>query len=379
MNLVDYHLAVLKLLKNSLPSCGDALKSISMCVPEQLCRNLYFVTNGGNNSGSSSGANVMLPIITHMASMSASINIPDLVISIIKHLSYLLHYCLLNNNTSSLNGITNEVNSIFSENQAKLYKKFQIENERNQSKAKEHLLSLQSMSSIVSSMAQVWQRCNFLLNSNGSNGPTVLFEGSNSQQQQQHQHTYTWILGHPITIQKCITDMLNPIAQHHSIQFITAIGNVWGEKRKKSKLNQEHKVIIELVRSLKSFPLSVIVQNVTEVLKQQNNNGKEKVNSFFLFIFKFSNLKISSTFNNYNVLFKKKNPLNVWLLHFLHSYLEYYFSMVISKPKSNETQNVTHDLAACLCNFFKESLSSTATSNFTPACYFQLFKFGQFF
>jgi len=127
-------------------------------------------------------------------------------------------------------------------------------------------------------MAQVWQRCNFLLNSNGSNGLTVLFEGASSQQpQQQHQHTFTWILGHPITIQKCITDMLNPIAQHHSIQFITAIGNVWGEKRKKSKLNQEHKVIIELVRSLKSFPLSVIVQNITEILKQQNNNSKDKV------------------------------------------------------------------------------------------------------
>ena len=276
MHLVEYHLAVLKLVKNSLPSCGDALKSISMCVPEQLCRNLYYITNGGNNSGSSSGANFILPIITYMASISASINIPDLVISIIKHLSYLLHYCLLNSSVS-LNGSSNEINllsSNFSENQAKLYKKFQIENERNLSKAREHLLSLQSMSSIISSMAQVWQRCNFLLNSNGSNGLTVLFEGQPPQQPQHHHQQYTWILGHPVTIQKCITDMLNPIAQQHSIQFITAIGNVWGEKRKKSKLNQEHKVIIELIRSLKSFPLPVIVQNITDILKQQTQNKR---------------------------------------------------------------------------------------------------------
>ena len=159
MNLVDYHLAVLKLIKNSLPSCGDALRSISMCVPEQLCRNLYFITNGGStNNGSSSGANFILPIITYMASISASINIPDLVISIIKHLSYLLHYCLLNN---SNNSAANEMSFVqysanITENQAKLYKQFQMENERNLSKAREHLLSLQSMSSIISSMAQVW-------------------------------------------------------------------------------------------------------------------------------------------------------------------------------------------------------------------------------
>ena len=125
---------------------------------------------------------------------------------------------------------------------------------------------------------QVWQRCNFLLNSNGSNGFTILFEGANQlQQQQQQQQQYTWILGHPVTIKKCVTDMLNPIAQHHSIQFITAIGSVWGEKRKKSRLNQEHRVIIELVRSLKSFPLPVIVQNITEILRQHGQNSKDKV------------------------------------------------------------------------------------------------------
>ena len=261
-----------------------------MCVPEQLCRNLLFITNGGNSSGSSSGANLILPIITYMASISASINIPDLVISIIKHLSYLLHYCLLNYNSlasSSNTSSSNDANmfnfstsSSFSENQAKLYKKFQIENERNLSKAREHLLSIQSMSSIVSSMAQVWQRCNILLSSNSS---LILFEGQQTQQQY-HQQQYTWILGHPITIQRCITDMLNPIAHHHSISFMTAIGNVWGEKRKKSKLNQEHKVIIELVRSLKSFSLPVIVQNITDILKQQNQNNKDKVILLFIFM-----------------------------------------------------------------------------------------------
>lgn len=33
-----------------------------------------------------------------------------------------------------------------------------------------------------------------------------------------------------------------------------------------------------------------------------------------------------------------------------------------------------NDLASCLCNFFKDILSYSTTSNFAPACYFQLFR-----
>jgi hypothetical protein len=110
--------------------------------------------------------------------------------------------------------------------------------------------------------------------------------------------------GHPIHIKQCITDMLDPIAQHHPVPFMTAIGNVWGEKRKRSKLNQEHKVIIELVCSLKSFPVPTILHNITDILKQ-TNQAKNKE--------------------------KKKSPSNVWLLQFLHAHLEHYSTLVIAK------------------------------------------------
>ena len=193
--------------------------------------------------------------------------------------SYLLHYCLLNYHASlSLTSITSELGinlNPITESQFKLYKQFQAENELNQTLARDCLINI--LPSILSSMTQVWQRCNLLLNSNGSNGFTILFEASS--QPQHFQQQYTWILGHPLKIKKCITDMLNPIAQNHSIHFLTAVGSVWGEKRKKSRVTQEHRVVIELVRSLKSFPLPVIVQNITDILKQSNqNNSKDKVN-----------------------------------------------------------------------------------------------------
>lgn len=358
INLVDYHLSILKLVRNSLPSAGNALKPLSTFVSEQLCRNLLQITNGGNSS-SSSGANYLVPTVAYMSAISSSINIPDLIISIMKQLSYILHYCLLNTSFLSSNMqlmYSNDLNSQsfmnqfmsslpgaqLTETQIKQLKQFQAENETYLAQAKESLLNL--LPSILSHMTQVWQRCNVLLNSN--NAVNILFDQQqiHSQQQQQQQHQYSWILGHPILIKQCITEMLNPIAQYHSVAFMTAIGNVWGEKRKRSKLNQEHKVIIELVRSLKSFSISTILQNVTDILKQTNQTKNKE---------------------------KKKSPSNVWLLQFLHSYLEHYSTLVSSKT---DASLLNADFTSNLCRFFKETMLSTTTSNLAPACYFQLFR-----
>lgn len=74
---------------------------------------------------------------------------------------------------------------------------------------------------------------------------------------------------------------------------------------------------------------------------------------------------------------KKKSPLNIWLLQFLHTYLDYYLGSLRAPAKyshSQADQFSQNDLASCLCNFFKEILSISTTSNFAPACYFQLFR-----
>ena len=71
--------------------------------------------------------------------------------------------------------------------------------------------------------------------------------------------------------------MLNPIAQYHGTSFMIAIASVWGEKRRRSKLNQEHKVIIEIIKSLNICSIPVILQNIIEILKQSNTNNKDKV------------------------------------------------------------------------------------------------------
>ena len=213
MSLIDYHMTMLKLIRNSLASAGNALKSISAFVIEQLCRNLLYITNGGYSGGSSSGGGYLMPSVAYMSAISTSINIPDLIISIIKQLSHLLHYCLLNSSSSNnLNEISSS-NSLFAQflasianyndSQMKQLKQLQGENEVLQSQTKDHVLTY--LHSILSSMSQVWQRCNLLLNSNGMNGVNLIFDSNANHQIATHNlqvnsyhNQYSWILGHPV-------------------------------------------------------------------------------------------------------------------------------------------------------------------------------------
>ena len=156
-----------------------------------------------------------------MSSLSASINIPDLIVSILKQLSYLLHYCLLSttnilgSNDLNLNSLMMSTiqNPNLSEAQSKTFKSLLADNETCLNQAKDLILN-NLLSGIISSMTQVWQRCNLLLNSNGVNGVNILFESISQQNQQQYnQHQYSWILGHPTVIKKFFFLFLSILVQ----------------------------------------------------------------------------------------------------------------------------------------------------------------------
>ena len=271
MSLVEYHLDILKLIRNTLPSSGSSLKSISTYIIEQLCRNLLYITNGGMNPSGSSSGNFIQPLLSYMSQVSLSINVPDIIINMIKQLGFILNYCLISG--QNFNCVVFNFGTENAESQSKLFRQFQSDNELNQIHARESLVHL--FPSILSSMVQVWQRCNLLLNSNVLVSPS----SSDINSTNANQFHCSWILGHPVVIKQCITDLLNPVAQFNRVQFMQAIGTVWGERRKKSRLLQEHRIIIELIRSLKSFSLSIIIQNIIEILKQSSSstNNKEKV------------------------------------------------------------------------------------------------------
>ena len=158
-------------------------------------------------------------------------------------------------------------------------------------------------------------------------------------------------------INKSITELLNPIAAFHSQSFVMAITIVWGEKRKRFKSSHVHivneqPVLIELIGSLKSFQLPTLLANVVEFLKA--NCTKEK----------------------------KKTANCVWILQFLHSYLEYFWSNQFAKLTSSSSAGSYHsekaltvnEVASSMMSFYKDCLMTSLTSNLTPICYFQLMK-----
>jgi hypothetical protein len=65
-------------------------------------------------------------------------------------------------------------NPNLSEAQSKVFKSLLTDNET-------YLILNNLLSGIISSMTQVWQRCNLLLNSNGVNGVNILFESISQQ------------------------------------------------------------------------------------------------------------------------------------------------------------------------------------------------------
>ena len=92
--------------------------------------------------------------------------------------------------------------------------------------------------------------------------------------QQNNTHAYSWQLGHPLAIKQCITEMLNQVAQWNAAHFMMALGSVWGEKRRKtSRLFLEHRVIIELVKSLRALPITTILQTIADIIKQASSGA----------------------------------------------------------------------------------------------------------
>jgi hypothetical protein len=164
IGLVDYHIGVLKLVKNALPSCGISLKSISTYIIEQLCRNLLYITSGGLSSTTmGSYSSNMLPLVSYMSAMSDLINIPDFVITMLRELTFMLQYCLISTtgvlaNAASLSllmSLSDAVGSGVQQSdvQFKLFRQFQADSELNQAQARECLIQI--LPSILSTMAQV--------------------------------------------------------------------------------------------------------------------------------------------------------------------------------------------------------------------------------
>ena len=85
------------------------------------------------------------------------------------------------------------------------------------------------------------------------------------------------LVGAPKAVRARILDLLSPIAHHHPVAFLSAVGVTWQEKRSpgshglaKNPLpicNADQEVLVDLTMSVKTMPVSIVIQTVRQVLK----------------------------------------------------------------------------------------------------------------
>ena len=85
------------------------------------------------------------------------------------------------------------------------------------------------------------------------------------------------LVGAPKVVVTRLLDLLSPIAHHHSVAFLSAIGITWQEKRSpgthglvKNPLpvcNEDQQILVDMVAAIKTLPVSTVIQTVRQVLK----------------------------------------------------------------------------------------------------------------
>ena len=91
------------------------------------------------------------------------------------------------------------------------------------------------------------------------------------------------LVGAPKAVRARILDLLSPIAHHHPVVFLSAVGVTWQEKRSpgshglvKNPLpvcNEDQQVLVDLVSAIKTMPVSTVIQTVRQVRKIERLNS----------------------------------------------------------------------------------------------------------
>lgn len=96
------------------------------------------------------------------------------------------------------------------------------------------------------------------------------------------------LAGSPRTVRAQLLDLISPIAHHHPVHFLCAVGVAWQERRSAQSpgmlrhplpsCSADQRVLVELAAAVKSMPVSVMVTTARQVLKAPPNVKGSKLN-----------------------------------------------------------------------------------------------------
>ncbi|XP_059082535.1 protein dopey-1-like isoform X2 [Tigriopus californicus] len=96
------------------------------------------------------------------------------------------------------------------------------------------------------------------------------------------------LIGAPKTVKTRLLDMISPLAQNHPVPFMSAVGTAWQERKSHGSpgmvkhplpvCNDDQKVLVELIGSIRALPVATVIQTVRQVLKHPSNVTGHKIN-----------------------------------------------------------------------------------------------------
>lgn len=324
----NLHANWLSLVEATLPYAGRSLTRLVVCVVTQLCHNIENTAGNVENYGKQNDS------VSYDSNNSYDMsNMPPNYLTILlKSLSSLSHYCLLdtpNSSSSTLNtlptpasistssassnagplqmlsNILNAFSSIDGVSELNQYRDNQSTNSSDPLVSSRRTL-LGHLHRILTAILSLWK----VVSTSKSDGQasTSTFSPSSTLNQQQtapspfsslstsHKHststsnlrqpddfeTNGWqIMGTPKDIKKEILSLLSPISILHSNNFLSAVATVWYELRdsKGSSNDQRSKnlipacspdqaLLVNLVSAIRVLPMESVLQTVRHVIKQ---------------------------------------------------------------------------------------------------------------
>ena len=271
-NMRHLHSHWTSLVTNCLPFLDHSLTSTVMEVTTQLAANLEQLVPFYDDSSSSSSASSEQQI-EHFGQVPA-----DYVITQMEALTMMYHFCLIedsgaakvsslpSSSSSSIGSATpdngqseilsNLLHVFLSSSDAKALMASSIDSSGTSLESARKAM-LATLPLLISCASKLWQ-------------------AAVSKAKDNKQSCFI-LVGAPKAVRARILDLLSPIAHHHAVAFLSAVGVTWQEKRSpgshglvKNPLpicNEDQEVLVDLVGAIKTMPVSIVIQTVRQVLK----------------------------------------------------------------------------------------------------------------
>ncbi|XP_071819814.1 protein DOP1A-like isoform X3 [Apostichopus japonicus] len=284
----------INLITSSLSYLDQGLPHLANPLISQVCRNLEMLSSLYNEEDSKRGPDQSMDNIP-----------PDHVVSMLKGLTAVCHFCLLEStsNVSAMSGrhagggvgetessaASLSISTFFGVLTRDKTKSLvaPTSNQTNTPKSDARRGILKMFPRIVSSISKMW-------------GAVQLCEKQRDSEIRPKDPP-RWSIGSPKAVRQQILELLSPIALQHSTSLLAAIGVVWNDNRHKDKDNKrqviikpsdEQMVLVELVGAIRALPTDTLVQTIKQVLKappftirDKNQPGLEVSMLQFLFAY----------------------------------------------------------------------------------------------